>query len=269
MHHQLKAVITNSASEQSLSHYLGKRSRFVEGWLSEEAAALTVSISNLQDQLGISGSFAEIGVHHGKLFLLLCLLKKKNEKALAIDLFSDQHENLDNSGHGSLSKLKSNLQNSNINLAEVEIQQKNSTDLSHKDICLYLSNNQVRIFSVDGGHTAEITAHDLSTSFHSLCEGGVIILDDYFNHGWPGVSEGFHCFARNEKLFPFAIGGNKLCLTNTEESHNFYLEGLRNLFQKDHTKDSVFLGESVLILEPFRSDPTLLDRISSRIKRLF
>ena len=48
----------------------------------------------------------------------------------------------------------------------------------------------LRFFSIDGGHLSHIVKHDLETAALSITDGGVIILDDYFNPEFPGVSEG-------------------------------------------------------------------------------
>jgi hypothetical protein len=50
--------------------------------------------------MGITGNVAEIGVHHGRLFILLYLLTSPDERALAVDLFSGQERNIGSSGHG-------------------------------------------------------------------------------------------------------------------------------------------------------------------------
>ena len=48
----------------------------------------------------------------------------------------------------------------------------------------------MRLFSIDGGHTAAITEKDLQTAAECLVDGGAVILDDVFNEAFPAVSEG-------------------------------------------------------------------------------
>ena len=73
-----------------------------------------------------------------------------------------------------------------------------------------LADGPLRFVSVDGGHTSEITAHDLDTAEAALGEGGIIVVDDVFNEQWPGVGDGVrHYFERRPNLAPFAIGANK------------------------------------------------------------
>ena len=63
----------------------------------------------------------------------------------------------------------------------------------------------VRIASIDGGHTAPTTYHDLVLVSCALADGGVVILDDFFSHGWPGATDGLFRFLllRNHSLAPF------------------------------------------------------------------
>ena len=107
----------------------------------------------------------------------------------------------------------------------------------------------MRIFSVDGCHTSEATEIDLRNAYNCLEKGGVIILDDYFHAGTPGVSEGFHrfIFKDNPDLKAFFIGWNKMLLTHSSHAEGYMAalrESISNLIQKE------FLGSPVLISPP-------------------
>jgi len=68
-----------------------------------------------------------------------------------------------------------------------------------------------RLFSLDGGRTVDTTHHDMTLALNTLCTGGVVFVDDYFQERWPEVSEGVCRFMLREGgLSPIAIGGNKL-----------------------------------------------------------
>ena len=77
----------------------------VEGWLEPGAIAATLVFAEAQRELGAKGPAVEIGVHHGLYFILLALVSEKN---LAIDVFEDQHLNVDGSGRGGRTRLESN-----------------------------------------------------------------------------------------------------------------------------------------------------------------
>src|ERR1035441_9365724 len=90
----------DSPSAQAL-RYVQKMYQ-VDGWLLPEAARCIVCLHDAQRRNGTRGSVAEIGVHHGKLFMLLCLLRNEGEIAVGYDLFDRQNENIDRSGEGDL-----------------------------------------------------------------------------------------------------------------------------------------------------------------------
>src|SRR5262245_23230946 len=194
--------------ESRVARYIHRGKFYVDGWLRTEAALVIAALNEGQRALGVEGGIAEIGVHHGKLFILLYLLSRAPEKALAIDLFGDQHLNVDQSGEGDLGRFQGNLQRHADN-ARLVLHQGNSLDLTAADL-VRLAEGPLRFISVDGGHTAEATAHDLGLAETSLAEGGIVVVDDVFNERWPGVGDGVHrYFARHSGLVPFAIGANK------------------------------------------------------------
>lgn len=78
----------------------------IEGWCSE---ALFETINALAScEINKNGGALEIGVHHGKLFILLNCIIEKNFRSYAVDVFENQNLNIDNSGHGSLHQFNSN-----------------------------------------------------------------------------------------------------------------------------------------------------------------
>jgi len=165
--------------DSRVARYIRHGKFYVEGWLRTEAALTVAALSERQRALGVGGGIAEIGVHHGKLFILLYLLGRAPERAVAIDLFEDQHLNIDLSGSGDLAKFHRNLLR-HADDARLALHQGNSMDLTGADL-VRLAEGPLRFVSVDGGHTAETTAHDLAVADAALAEGGVIVLDDAFN----------------------------------------------------------------------------------------
>jgi hypothetical protein len=225
-----------------LDRYLHRGHMLVEGWMLPGAATMIVAISHAQRKLGVSGHLAEIGVHHGKLFILLCLLSHDGERCVAVDLFGDQDRNIDGSGRGDLETFLSNLDR-HADVARTIVHQGDSLELDGS-LLVGLASGRFRLISIDGGHTAKITAHDLATAENALCEGGVIILDDCFHEMWPGVSDGVHdYFQTHRDVVPFAIGANKVLFCHASYLDH-YIEAARSVTIR--TADRCFLGHGVL-----------------------
>jgi hypothetical protein len=191
-----------------LNAYIKHGNRLVKGWVFPGAIQAIVGLSEVQSEASVSGGIAEIGVHHGRLFILLYLLGSTGEPAVAIDLFSHQELNIDHSGLGDLEQFKKNLKR-HADTDRLVLYEGDSTKLDPQQL-IDLGGGKLRFISIDGGHTSEITSHDLYVSEGALANGGVIILDDCFNDTWPGVVEGVQqYFASPRSIVPFGIGANK------------------------------------------------------------
>lgn len=241
--------------DSRLHAYLKSGHRFVNGWLRPGASDAVVLLSSEQRRLTLAGGVAEIGIHHGKLFIVLYLLTQTGETAVAIDLFSQQELNIDHSGAGDLERFRKNL----CKYADADrlvIHEGDSTKLTPADL-VRLGNGPLRLISIDGGHTPEITAHDLATAEGALVEGGIIILDDVFNESFPGVSQGvYRYFSEPRSIIPFAIGAGKTLFCHPAFAAQ-YKTPLRAMEAKVSEHD--FLGANVLCLE--FTPPTMAERI--------
>ena len=201
-------------------------------------------------------------MHHGKLFILLYLLSRAPEKAIAIDLFEDQHLNIDLSGRGDLAKFRHHLSRY-ADDTRLVLHQGSSMDLTGVDL-MRLAEGPLRFVSVDGGHTADITAHGLAAAEASLSEAGIIVLDDAFNERWPGVSDGVHRhFSSRKSVVPFAIGANKTYFCRPSH-RDVYCEVAAAAASTVTTTD--FLDEAVVFQHFVRLG--LTDRIVSRVVHL-
>jgi Methyltransferase domain len=209
-----------------------------------------------QRRLSVRGPVCEIGVHHGRLFILLHLLAATDQRSVAIDLFALQHENIDHSGEGSLDMLLRNVQRHGGDLHRIKVVAENSRRLTAQ-LIVEACDGRPCLLSVDGGHMADISCHDLGLAHDAICEGGIVILDDYFNPAWPGVSEGTCRFMEhhNRHLEPVAITSNKFFMAHGTGPAESYREEL--LRRYPHAKSSIVFGRPVLCFET----PTPMERI--------
>jgi len=249
-----------------LPRYLQRHKR-VPGWLNDYSARFIAEIGRIQLQEGVDGATAEIGVHMGRLFILLSLLRRPHETSLAIDVFGDQALNVDRSGGGDLPRFKANVARF-APRARFEVLQRSSLDLRPQDI--FERVGHCRLFSIDGGHTEECALNDLGLAEAVLTENGVAILDDYFNESWPDVSTGAARFLSNPKtrLRPFAITPNKLYLARPA-AHALYSEALRISQHVFFEKESRMFGSPVYIFGVEAETWRPLLRLRRALKRSF
>lgn len=204
---------------------------FVDGWLRQLGIVLVDAADAVQREFAVRGHVAEIGVHHGRLLVLLSLLRRPAEQAVAVDVFADQHLNVDRSGRGDRGKLEANLRRWDPRSEDVHVVQVDSWTLDGKGLA-DLAGGPLRLVSVDGGHTAALTLHDLTTAADSLIDGGIIILDDCFNELFPAVSEGAQKFLRaRPEFYPLIAAGNKTLICQQTHAQR-YRTRFREIFRE-------------------------------------
>ena len=249
----------------------------VHGWVDTPSLAFLHALASYQSELDIRGPVCEIGVHHGRMFIGLCLARQPGERAVAVDLFDLQELNLDNSGCGDREAFEANL---NTHLAETEsvtILRADSLELDGPQLLKLSGNERFRLFSVDGGHTAEIASRDLATAAGSMRSDGVVILDDFFAPSWPGVTEGlFRYLASPDEstLAPVAYGHGKLYLVAPafHEHYAAFFSQLDGLIERSCVEIAghsvVIFNASPLIERSFRDEPSyLLNQVRTWIER--
>jgi len=211
--------------------YIEHGHKAVDGWFNGNQLDMFIIADELQRTLGVDGGVSEIGVHHGRLFILLMLLRRAGEKAVAMDVFDLQEFNTDYSGLGDLNRFLENIDTHVGSREHFEIVKADSMTLNPDVILKITDNVRFRIISVDGSHTTQNTANDLRVAHRLLQQGGIIVVDDYFNGGYPMVAEGVARFMILEpvvNIVPVLAGANKVVFT-TRSHHRHYLEAYRNL----------------------------------------
>lgn len=225
-----------------LQNYVNHGFKNIEGWCS----LLTLEVLDHLTDIGINkaGGSLEIGIHHGKLFLALNSIIDSTEKSYAVDIFDKQNLNVDRSGQGNLAIFQEHLKKYDRHQGKnVNILTEDSTTLSPSDF-----DSKFRFISVDGGHTSQHLISDLSLAEKVMMPEGVVIVDDWFNIGWPQVTEGLMVYMNNKgPLIPFAVSPNKMWMAKV--SHYWsYVVHCANMPNK-RKADLKICGNTVIMID--------------------
>lgn len=238
---------------QGLENYWREGFPKVEGWVDERLLPFLKLVDDTQRSAGIVGEMGEIGVFHGKFLIALAHLADIGSKVTAIDVFEDQSKNLDGAGVGSLERLQENIRNfapSQMNYAFIKA---DSIALNSVDKTDFVRNyGPFRIFSVDGCHTSEHTCTDLLTAQDSLALGGVVILDDFMQPHWPGVTEAVNMFHSRyvPRVRPFLYCCHKLFFIGHGWHASFFNTFASHFGDQGNMKVCDMFGSRVLVLYP-------------------
>jgi predicted O-methyltransferase YrrM len=199
--------------------FLTSRVDPIPGWLHHEAALLTLHLSRLQRGAGLEGGVLEIGVFKGKYLSVLYHASAAGEAVVGVDLFVGADD-----AASIAEAVRQNIVGACGSAARLKVIVADSLQLTHDRVRADSGCDSFRLISIDGGHTKEVVSHDLELACALLCPGGIIALDDAFNHTTPGVIEGIteFFFRRQPSLAPFAHCYNKLFVT-TPDHHERYL----------------------------------------------
>ena len=206
-------------------HALYAKIKKIDGWFSFEAACLFAMVNEMQKEQGLDGHLFEIGVHHGKSAVVLGNMRSaRNEELTICDIFDNQELNQSQSGCGSREVFQKNFNKYCENLSGLTIHQCMSSELQANIV-----KQPVRLFHIDGGHSADETYKDILLASQVIAPHGVIIVDDAFNPSWPGVIEGIIQSVRDREcnIQPFVIGFNKMGLCRPEYQQQ-YVDGVRD-----------------------------------------
>jgi Methyltransferase domain len=191
---------------------IARRAHRIPGWFSTGAAALFAMLDAVQHREQVTGGLFEIGVHHGRSAVLLCLMARPGESVGACDVFEHQALNVSESGAGDRARFERNVADFAPGFDRLVVYEKSSADLRADEIT-----GPQRLFHVDGGHAYEEALGDIRLGAQVVHERGAIVVDDPFRPEWPGVTEAILRFLDERTDFSAVIVGfNKLVLVRDE-----------------------------------------------------
>ena len=201
--------LDKSMDQNKLNHYLTYM-HLIRGWFYKESAELFIWIDYIHKANNIKGNLLEIGAFHGKSAILLGLLAN-NETVGLCDIFRTQEDKETVTKHINVFFKDQEF---------IKIYHKSSNDLSDSE------SNNCRLFHVDGDHSYEQAYKDLKLASKSIIGQGIIIVDDFFNIDFPGVTEAASKILVEDKtLSPLLIGFGKLFICKAKH-HKWYIEQL-------------------------------------------
>ena len=202
----------------NLARNVLKRSKDIPGWRSDAAGMLFAMLDEVQQANEIKGNAFEIGCHLGKCSALLgSFLDRPSERLGICDIFDRQDLNLSSSG-GRDSKNKKEVFLGNMKdffgaTDFIDAFHKPSSELTVEE-----TGKNVRLFHVDGGHSADEALSDIKIAAKSLTAKGAIVVDDALSASWVAVTEGiFRFLLENEGDWSaLSVGFNKMVIVRTK-----------------------------------------------------
>lgn len=127
---------------------------------------------------GLTGDLAEIGVKQGRYLVLLAWGLQDRERLYGIDPYFDLPEIREHPAHY-VSQLVGDV--------DLEMILEDSTTVRPERL-RPANRPGIRLFHIDGNHEEPYVLSDLRLADQCLCDGGIVILDDYFHHSGIGVA---------------------------------------------------------------------------------
>ncbi|MBT5265589.1 MAG: class I SAM-dependent methyltransferase [Rhodospirillaceae bacterium] len=220
----------------------------VTGWLQVGSLAAIWSLLETQIAAGIAGDVVEIGVYHGKSFLLFANSLDAGERAIAIDP-------LDQAGRRQ--KFEDNCR---VFLREEQafaLHAIPSDQFREEGRCSEFA-GKVRALHIDGGHVYDAVRNDLKIALEVLSETGFVVVDDMAHPWYPDITvavadhlredAALTAFAMTAANTPVTNGGSKLFLARPKGA-GFLRKALRSALAHNFKYERDFVGQTIDIFD--------------------
>lgn len=169
--------------------YLADGFETVRGMSSRFSAGVVGHLLRRQSEMGVCGSVAEIGTFEGRFFVAMALALAPGEKAYGFDLFSWPDDKV-------LDRLTEAMGRFAVPEDRWSARIFNSGDLTPRDFIGMTGSKPLRFIHIDGDHSPEALAHDLTLAHESLHHHGLICLDDMLHPGYPFLVVAVHDYLK-------------------------------------------------------------------------
>jgi len=198
-------------------------SQKIEGWFNYPTALVWNYLFCCQEILNVRGNLVELGVWHGKSLTHSLAHCRPGERHLAIDI-----------------ELRDGLKMT-IASSHAASQIVFRKGLSTTPGVEYDVPGPYRWIHIDAGHDKHSVLDDLKLWAPRLSEGGILVMDDFFNHRWAEVTDATfeYLYAYDHNIAPLCIGANKAYFT-TKAGHRLYRDFFRGKFISEYiTKHTI------------------------------
>jgi cephalosporin hydroxylase len=205
---------------QNLTYFQNVVEKNVRGWLFPfDHGIIQMILNNLQQD--VTGDICEIGVAYGRSAIALSNYRREGDSLYLYDLCIDvpkeeSSANINRYGTG----------------RDIIWRVGDTMDLTEKDIEF---NYPLRLLHVDGSHEHDAVLKDLTNFSPKVHKEGVIVMDDYNDPEYPGVTSAILQFVfENPEWVIFAIGQNKayLCQRDSADKYTHGLVVFMELYEK-------------------------------------
>lgn len=234
--------------------FIGRVTHHLEGWLTDDDAAVTADLLRAQEAWEGDAPLVEIGVYCGKyLSLLMASAARTHSRVLGIDTF--QFKDLATVTDG-LAALVPDL------MPRLTLHPGSSRELT-ADSFLRMLGRPARFISVDGSHEHPDVLHDLRLADATLAAGGLVAVDDFLNPVAIGVNRAVNAFLESTPdLVGVACGPNKLFLARPQEAARYRQHLERHLLETSAARGQLFRDRLAtwrgLVEQDFFGSPLLL-----------
>jgi hypothetical protein len=183
--------VMDNSNRSVLADYLDLRYSSVPGFSSQFSARIMTGLILWQQSQGIEGDIGEIGVYQGRSMIALALAAAPKDKIVAVDTFAWPVD--------CLSRFLTNAKQFLVNQEALVPLAANSASLSSRDLINAGSGRRFRFLHIDGDHSPEALARDLTLAIAALTRDGVICLDDMLHPLYPELPIVVHSFLKSKR----------------------------------------------------------------------
>jgi len=223
---------------QALAAYINGGSDSVEGWLYRLDMVLWALLDSVQKSHHALGDLCEVGVYKGKALALLGMLARDQETVYGFDTYPNDW----------LADTQRTMASFCPWVSDIRYVRGDTSTLASQEL-QNIFPRKLRLLHVDAGHEYHEILHTLYLFAPFVAGEGVIVMDDYHDHEFPGVAAATLDFCRHHEarpFVPFLAGANKmyLCMPGLAERYQLGLlaqPDLRDTMRLSRVRDSIVL----------------------------